>query len=339
MSIVFTKLYEKIKNFIVQNYKFLLILIVLYFGFTYELPYVVYTPGGLVNLNERINLKNDKIKGSISMCYVSLMKGTLPVLALSYIIPNWDIEPRENVTIDNGSIDELVEVEKIYLESSIDNATIVAYEALNKDITIKKEHNKVIFIADEAKTNLKLGDEIIKVAGTNVSSIDDIKRIVSEHKVGEKLKIIVKRDKKEQEVAAQIYQVKDENKIGISTITTYDLVTDPAVKVKTKSSESGSSGGLMLSLALYNKLTPEDITQGKKIVGTGTIDPEGNVGEIDGVKYKLLGAEKKHADLFFCPIENYDEALKVKREAKLKIKIKAVKTFNEALTYLNNFSS
>lgn len=54
----------------------------------------------------------------------------------------------------------------------------------------------------------------------------------------------------------------------------------------------------MTTLEIYNSLTDDDLTKGYKIVGTGTIDMEGNVGMIGGVKYKLKGAIKKKADIF-----------------------------------------
>ena len=53
-----SKIYEKIKIFIKENYKFILSLIAIVFLLTYELPYVVYTPGGIVNLEKRISVKN-----------------------------------------------------------------------------------------------------------------------------------------------------------------------------------------------------------------------------------------------------------------------------------------
>ena len=60
-----------------------------------------------------------------------------------------------------------------------------------------------------------------------------------------------------------------------------------------------------------NNLTEEDITKGKKIVGTGTIEEDGSVGSIGGVKYKLNGAVRQKADIFLVPAgENYEEALK-----------------------------
>lgn len=90
----------------------------------------------------------------------------------------------------------------------------------------------------------------------------------------------------------------------------------------------------MLSLAIYNAISDEDITKGRTVVGTGTIDILGNVGEIDGVKYKLLGANNNDAEIFLCPMENYEEALEVKEEFNLNIDIHGVATFDEALEYL-----
>ena len=67
---------------------------------------------------------------------------------------------------------------------------------------------------------------------------------------------------------------------------------------------------MITNLAIYNYLTEEDITHGKTIVGTGTIDINGNVGEISGVKYKLQGAIKEKADIFLVPSgDNYNEAI------------------------------
>ena len=104
---------------------------------------------------------------------------------------------------------------------------------------------------------------------------------------------------------------------------------------KFKPSESGPSGGLTLSLAIYNRLVNEDITNGLKIVGTGTIDMNGNVGSIGGVKYKLMGAVKAKADVFLVPSgENYEECIKVQKEKGYDIKIIGVTTFDEALEKL-----
>ena len=334
---MFNKLYENIKSFIVENYKFLLVWGIIIFLFFYEFPFVIYTPGGIVNLESRIEVEDCyETEGSLNMSYVSLVKGTLPMILLSYVIPNWDLIKSSEITIEDESVDELLEMEKLYMQSSIDNATILAYQTAGAEINITREVNNIIYISDEAETNLEVYDEILQADGQNITTVDELKEIVNRKKEGDTIIFTVNRNGKERECQAKIYDTSDGLKVGISFLTTYEYETDPKISVETKASESGSSGGLMLTLAIYNALTPDDITKGRTIVGTGTISLDGTVGAIDGVKYKILGADKNDAEIFLCPMENYEEALRVKEEFDLDIKIHGVATFQEALEYLTN---
>ena len=89
-----------------------------------------------------------------------------------------------------------------------------------------------------------------------------------------------------------------------------------------------------MALMVYNALTKQDLTKGMKVVGTGTIDLDGKVGEIGGVKYKLMGAVKNKADVFLVPKENYKEAMRVKEKKKYDIEIVEVRTLKDAIDYL-----
>ena len=89
-----------------------------------------------------------------------------------------------------------------------------------------------------------------------------------------------------------------------------------------------------MALSIYDNLVSDDLTKGDKIIGTGTIDIDGNVGEIGGVKYKLIGAVNSKAKVFLCPKDNYEEAISIARERNYDIIIKSVETFDEALSYL-----
>ena len=335
---MFNKIYDSIKNFIINNYKFLIAWIIIVILFFYELPYVIYTPGGIVNLEERIVVdgEEDVTAGSLNMSYVSLVKGTIPMLLLSFVVPNWDILPSEEITREDESVDELLELEKLYMKSSIDNATILAFREAGKELNITREVNNIVYIADEAETDLEMYDELLSVDEKNLATIDELRAYVNTLNEGDTVSILVNRDGKEKECSAKIYNTSDGLKVGISFLTTYEYETTPEIEVTTKNSESGSSGGLMLSLAIYNAIADEDITKGRTIVGTGTIDINGNVGEIDGVKYKLLGANKNNAEIFLCPMENYEEALEVKEEYDLDVEIHGVAIFSEALEYLMN---
>ena len=91
-----------------------------------------------------------------------------------------------------------------------------------------------------------------------------------------------------------------------------------------------------MALTIYNALTQEDITNGKKIVGTGTISEDGIVGEIDGIKYKLAGAEKANAEIFLCPTGNFEEALKEKEINNYNIEIIEATTLENTINILKN---
>ena len=332
---MFTKIYEKSKDFIKENYKSLIVLVIIFIIFTIELPYSIYTPGGAVNLNDRVNVENkEEVKGSFNMAYVSMVKGSIPFLLLSKVFPDWDIVKKEDITAKGESMDELMMRERLYLQESMDNAIINAYQKANKEINIKSIINNVSYISEESKTDLKVGDQIISVNGINISSIAELKEIVEKLNENEKVNLKIKRKEKERDAYATTYKIDGVTKIGISFVTTYDYEATPNVNIKSKATEAGSSGGLMMSLTVYNQLVQTDITKGKKIVGTGTIDINGNVGEIGGVKYKLIGAVKNKADIFICPEENYEEAISVAKDKDYDIKIISAKTFDEALEKL-----
>ncbi|HIS12509.1 MAG TPA: PDZ domain-containing protein [Candidatus Onthocola stercoravium] len=334
---MFNKLYSNVKNFIVENYKFLIIWGIIIFLFFYEFPFVIYTPGGIVNLEDRIEVENSRdTEGSLNMSYVSLVKGTLPMILLSYCLPNWDLVKSSEITAPDESVDELLELEKLYMQSSIDNATILAYEKAGKELNITREVNNIVYISDDADTDLEIYDELLTADGIEVNDVAELREIVNSKNEGDSITFLVNRNGKEKECSAKIYNTEDGLKVGVSFLTTYEYETNPEISVATKASESGSSGGLMLTLAIYNAITDEDITKGRTIVGTGTISLDGTIGAIDGVKYKILGAVKSDAEIFLCPMENYKEALSVKEEFDLDIEIHGVATFDEALEYLEN---
>ncbi len=332
------KLYEKIKQFLKNYYKFLICLIVIILMFYVELPFIIYRSGGTIDLKNRLTIETDyKQEGSFSMSYVNAMKGAPAFILLSYILPDWDLYPIEEVTSE-GDYDDTIALGKVYLKEGIDNAKIASFREAGLNITINGVINTVAYISEEAKTNIKIGDEIIEVNNIKVTSLEDIKEILKDFKKDDEVKIKVLNNNKEYTRKAKLYEDNDGSlKMGIAFITTYKYETEIPVEIKMKSNESGSSGGLMMSLAIYNALVEDDITKGLNIVGTGTIDENGNVGEIGGVKYKVLGASKKGADIFFCPMENLEEAESIKEKRNLDIKIVGVSTLKEAINYLENY--
>ncbi|MBW4094319.1 MAG: PDZ domain-containing protein [Acidobacteria bacterium] len=75
------------------------------------------------------------------------------------------------------------------------------------------------------------------------------------------------------------------------------------------SNVGGPSAGMMFTLGIIDTLTPGDLTGGKHIAGTGTIDPTGTVGAIGGIAQKMVGARNSGATVFLAPSANCGDVL------------------------------
>jgi PDZ domain-containing protein len=108
---------------------------------------------------------------------------------------------------------------------------------------------------------------------------------------------------------------------------------DPDLKVEFDTQEiAGPSAGLMMTLALYDRLTPDDLTGGRAIAGTGEIACDGGVGSIGGIEQKVAGAEDRGAEIFLAPAANAARA----RAAAGDIRVIAVSDFGDAVTFLED---
>ena len=300
--------------------KYLLCVGLIAFLCFFKLPYYINAPGGLDNIDKKIKVDGEsKSKGSINLTYVRELDGTIPFLIIAKINPNWEIHSKKESNIGTLDYDSLLKREQIMMKQSYTSA-IKCY---------------VMYVFEEANTDLEVGDLIRSVDGNKIDKCNKIADTIKDKKENENIEIIVENNKKEYKKEAKIISIDDFKGIGIQVGTEFVLTTNPKYDMEFSKNEFGPSGGLMIALSVYNKLVDEDITGGNKIAGTGTLDAEGNVGSIGGVKFKLKGAVNKKAKVFFVPSgENYEEAIKLKEKYNYKIDVVEVKTFFDALDYL-----
>jgi PDZ domain-containing protein len=64
----------------------------------------------------------------------------------------------------------------------------------------------------------------------------------------------------------------------------------------------------MFALAVVDKLSPGELTGGRFIAGTGSIDAAGNVAPIGGIPFKMEAARDAGATVFLVPDQNCAEA-------------------------------
>lgn len=329
------KTYESIKRFIKEYYKTLIIYAAIFCILTTHLPYYISSPGGLINTMDKVTTNdNFKLKGSLNMAYVSEMHATIPTFIFSYLAKDWDRVKEKDTVAGSESIKDMEYRNHMLLNESNKIAELVAYKNSNIDYEIKNDKIYVTYIDDLAKTNLKVKDQIIKIDGNSIPNKNYLLAYISSKNIGDKIEITVLNKKKEITKTATLIDVNGEPKVGALITEDFEIKSKRKIKFDFKEEESGPSGGLMITLAIYSSINKIDLTNGKKIAGTGTIDIDGNVGEISGVKYKLIGAVKEKADIFLVPQSNYKEAKRIKKERGYIIDIVPVETFEEALRYL-----
>lgn len=332
------KIYVEMKKFIKENYLVLLFGIVFMATILYPLPYYIYTGGGTINVKDKIHIENKETKGDFNLCYVEQINANIPTFLLSKLLSNWDSVSKEEVSLnDKEDIKDIYKRDKIYLEEANQNAIFVAYKKAGKSVNILDKHLYIIYLEEDSDTDLKIGDDILEIDGSKIDSLTDISKILDSYEVGSKLNIKVKRNGKEMMKYAIVHEKDGRKLIGIALTSIYDYEVDPKITFTFSNSESGPSGGFMVTLAIYNQLIDNDISNGLKIAGTGTIDIEGNVGSIGGVKYKLKGAVDSKSDIFLIPAgENYEEAIKYQKKYHYDIKIIGISTFEEAIEKLES---
>lgn len=317
-----TKLFKYIKNDIKTYWKnylvFFLILPWLFISFDCN----IYTPGSLVDLTDRIEVENSyESKGSFNLTYVSARRGTLPNIILSKFFKSWDIVGNSDMRIEDESEDEIIERNKIYLKETSYDAIIAAFTEANIKYEVESIDVTITHVYEYAKTDIKVGDIIKSINNVSIKDFNNLKEEISKYKKDDVLNINVERNGKVIECTSTLVMEEGRVVIGASLSELKNIKTDPKVEYIFKDNESGASRGLLCALDIYNKITEYDLTKGDIISGTGSIDQSGTVGSIDGVKYKLAGAVKKHAKVFIVPTANYKEALYEKEKNNYDIEI------------------
>jgi len=179
-----------------------------------------------------------------------------------------------------------------------------------------------------ADGKLMVGDVITAVNGTKIVSAEQLIAAVRGAPAGTSFTFDVTRSGKPVKVEVASKDDGGTPRIGV---TSENVPTAPFTIDVPIENIGGPSAGLMLALGMIDKIKPEDLTGGKIIAGTGTIDALGNVGPIGGVPQKLVAAKDAGAQYFFTPEANCAEAV---ANAKPDLPLVVVPNLDAALTAL-----
>jgi PDZ domain-containing protein len=89
--------------------------------------------------------------------------------------------------------------------------------------------------------------------------------------------------------------------IGVDIVESYVFPFSVSISV---GNIGGPSAGLMFALGIIDKITPDNLTGGRFIAGTGEIEANGAVDPIGGIQQKMVGARQAGATVFLAPADN-----------------------------------
>ncbi|MFQ5343844.1 MAG: S16 family serine protease [Anaerolineae bacterium] len=246
------------------------------------------------------------------------------------------IVPPERIVPPDKTPQELAQEGNRMLDESRTLATVVALRMAGYDVQVLGEAAEVVSILPESPAHdvLQPGDHIVALNDGPIRTASALAEMIRAQDPNANISLLVERDDEQMQFTLPLMQPSSADeppRLGIGVQTAgFDVDIPFPVKVEPQKIAGGPSAGLMFTLTIYNLLTPEDLTGGRRIAGTGTINLDGQVGPIGGVEQKVAGAEGAGAEYFLSPHENYKDARRVAR----RIKVVEVATAEEAIEFL-----
>jgi len=151
---------------------------------------------------------------------------------------------------------------------------------------------------------LEADDIITAIDGTAVDSAKQLRQKIQDAE-GDAVELTVLRGGEEKTVEITPEERAADGKktwvVGVTLRTDYDFPIDVTIQLD---NVGGPSAGMMFALGIIDTLTPGELNGGEDVAGTGTIEADGTVGPIGGIRQKLYGARDAGADFFLAPESN-----------------------------------
>lgn len=151
---------------------------------------------------------------------------------------------------------------------------------------------------------LKAGDHFVSVDAIPVTDDAALRKILDSHRAGDRVPAVIRRAGKEVQVTLLLQQPSAESSTPRIGITIVQGCLPPFQVTLSLTGIGGPSAGLMFALGIIDKISADDLTRGRFIAGTGTIDSSGKVGPIGGIALKMIAARRAGATVFLAPATN-----------------------------------
>lgn len=310
-------------------------------------PYVIEQPGPVF---DTLGTSGDDVPLiSIPDRTTYPTEGALDMLTVSVVgnpesLPNWAeiagawfdrskaVVPVEAIFPASTTLQERDEANQAEMTDSQQEAIAAALTELGYPVD---QRVSVAQVPDDSPSAgvLEAGDEVLAVAGAPVADVPALREAVQTAGTSSPVALTIERDGVEQEV--QVTPADDDGTavIGIVAGAAFDFPFEVDIRLD---DVGGPSAGMMFALGIIDKLTEGPLNGGEHVAGTGTIDAEGEVGPIGGIRQKMFGAVGAGARYFLAPADNCGEVVGHVPDG---LEVLSVSTLDDALAALQGISS
>ncbi len=270
-------------------------------GFRYHPGYSELIPGDAQPIPARVAVHGAKQYPPKGNFYLVFVRERENLSYWEYLRAKWFDDHAEIDKIPPGSPATNSQENACMMQDSQATAKKVALEKLGYKLKTKPGVLvQAIFstTAPVAKV-LRCGDTLREISGARTDTPQQLQTAIGQHKPGDVVTVVFERDGKRNTKTVRLISDSDgHTKIGIfaQAVTVYPV----SLTIDT-GAIGGPSAGLAMTLTLLDELTPGELTGTQRVVATGTIEPDGTVGEIGAIDLKAVAVQRRHADLFLVP--------------------------------------
>ncbi len=278
-------------------------------------PYVILTPGPTLNTLGTDSSGQPLIKitghptypttGHLNMVTISYQGGPGSDLSIFEALRGWldssnAVVPESELFPPGQSAQQTQAQDTEEMASSQQLATAAALTQLH--IPYQTQVEVVTTLAGyPASTVLKAGDVITAVDGKPVTGASSLSSMINARPVGAALQLTVRRAGKTVTVPVTSKSSGGTAVIGVQVQEQYQFPLNVDITV---GDIGGPSAGMMFALGIIDKLTRDNLADGKFIAGTGEITAAGQVQPIGGIQQKMVAARSAGATVFLAPAGN-----------------------------------
>ncbi len=245
--------------------------------------------------------------------------------------PGRELEPAQQRTPGDIDLEQYYDIQRQAFDTSFTTAIAVAAEEAGYEVELRTRTVVARVMPDGPSDGLlRAGDTIVAVDGTPVSSAMEVLDVLDRSDEERPVDVEVLREGTPVSVTVDVRELPETDRpvLGILVETLTDEPELPFEADLESDGILGPSAGLMLALTATDLLLEEDLAAGRVIAGTGTLAPDGRVGQVSGVEEKTQAALEADADLLLVPLEQLDEA---SAAAAAGVEVVGVSTFQDAL--------